>query len=185
MVCECEQHSRRDVLRLCGLMAQGMLVGSAVLTWNAGDAAATPDGGPRIREHIVRGLQSRANAWAIATHDRRGPLILYDSRIMRNLFRRFGDAAFRFIRAHEYGHHRRGHLHGVGAGDPSYGAWLVNATELDADCWAAGTLRRNRDFEALTAGLEVIRRAMPAHSFPGAPGARERIANIRNCSGLV
>ncbi len=185
MTCECEHHSRRNFLRVCSLVTQGAVVGSLALLWNAEDAGASPDGGPRIREHIIRGLQSRANAWAIATYDRRGPLILYDSRTMRRLFRTFGDAAFRFIRAHEYGHHRRGHLRGVGAADPGYGDWLVNSTELDADCWAARTLRQNRDFQALNAGIEIISRAMPAHSFPGAPGAPERIANIRRCSELA
>jgi hypothetical protein len=139
-------------------------------------AQGTPDGGPQIKEQFVPGLRNQTGFFGLATIDAAGPVIYYEPGLAPDLFR--------FVRAHEYGHHRRGHVGAFiqNAGNPYAMPWINFHAELDADCYAASVLRRQNDIAAIQAGMQAYQRLLFPHSFPGMPGSQQRLANIQACA---
>ena len=64
-------------------------------------AGAAPDGGTPIREIPVPGLAGGG----LSAYDRWGPVIYLNPQLMA-----LGGGVFAFLRLHEYGHHRLGHV---------------------------------------------------------------------------
>lgn len=90
-------------------------------------AGASP---AQIREIPVPQL----NDIAMASIDAQGPVIYYNP----GLCQRVGPLICEFFRAHEYGHHARGHIYReMFNANPYNRAWVRQEYEKEADCWAA------------------------------------------------
>ncbi len=142
--------------------------------------AQAPDGGPPIREIPVPGLPQGG----LASMDNFGPVIYINPQLMN-----LGGAIFHFLRAHEYGHHRQGHINPRNVQrmmtDPYYKAWITKPMELEADCYGARTLMSNGGPNA----VEYVARYFEASQgpFSGAayyPSGFERADHIRRCAGF-
>jgi hypothetical protein len=143
-----------------------------------GDA---PDGGPSYPEFIVAPGQL-GGFFALASVYAGQYVILYDV-VRVQYVGGFGSPAGRFIRAHEYGHHRNDHaivMMQAGA-NPFAATYFYAENELEADCWAADTLMAEGDPQAVEAGIWLYSNSLPPHSFPGMPGAIQRVHNIHRC----
>ncbi|ESZ89341.1 hypothetical protein KT71_002883 [Congregibacter litoralis KT71] len=71
---------------------------------------------------------------AMASYNRYGPVIYYNPDICFDV----GPLVCEFFRAHEYGHHYRGHLKREYFEANQYNrTWLRRGYEKEADCWAA------------------------------------------------
>ncbi|MEZ5471686.1 MAG: hypothetical protein R3E90_07885 [Marinicella sp.] len=79
--------------------------------------------------------------------------------------------------AHECGHVQAGH------GRHGYNPFQIKSQELQADCTAARTLKRNRDYAGLNALKEFVGSCgnMPS-GHPSYPTCNERLRAINSCS---
>lgn len=104
-----------------------------------------------------------------ATHDQNGPVIFIRSDGMQN------PDLFRFILAHECGHHAHQNV-----STPPVSAEDNARRELDADCWAATTMSQRGDAAAINAALEDV----AASGYDGrGPTPQARYAAIQQCAG--
>ena len=133
---------------------------------------------PQIPEFLVPG--NGQGFAGIATYYMSQPVIYYDSVWIKNLGG-LGSPAFRFLRAHEYAHHARGHML-ITLNSPSQ-MWpvLQYNEELDADCVAKNYLKSIGDFSAIKAGFDVYVSVLPPQDAGGRPGAAARVKNMNMC----
>ena len=92
-----------------------------------------------------------------------------------------GSAGFRFLRAHEYSHHARGHALTRLNSPPQLWPVLGYQEELDADCAAVRYLKQVGDIAAIRAGFQIYQSVLPPQDSGGRPGAAARIATMNNC----
>lgn len=90
---------------------------------------------PALLSAQVREIPApQLNDIAIASYDAYGPVIYYNPAICQNI----GPLICEFFRAHEYGHHFRGHIQRERfESNPYNRAWVRQQYEKEADCWAA------------------------------------------------
>ncbi len=103
-----------------------------------------------------------------ATHDQQGPVIFIRSDGMQN------PDLYRFILAHECGHHAHQNV-----STPPASAEDNARRELDADCWAAGLMAQQGDFAAINAALQDIT-ASPYYGQ--GPTPQSRYATVQQCA---
>ncbi|MBB1583463.1 hypothetical protein [Serratia sp. OS31] len=116
----------------------------------------------------------------LATLYRGQPVILYDS-VWIERFGGIGSPAFRFIRAHEYAHHFRGHVLAQYSAPPQTLPTLSYESELDADCAAVKYLRQVGDSDAIQAGYQIYQTMIPPQDLNGRPGSFVRIQKMNSC----
>lgn len=138
------------------------------------------DGGRRVQELLVPGSGAGFAGFSTVAPTI-GPVIYYDSVWIRRLGG-IRSAGFRFLRAHEYGHHRLRHVLKQFTTPPAALPSLALETELEADCWATKALTSAGDDEAVRAGIDLYRRVLPNGTGPdGRPGSGARIREIQRC----
>lgn len=108
------------------------------------------------------------------------PVILYDSVWVQRMGG-IGSPAFRFLRAHEYAHHVRGHGLLKLNSPPQMWPVLGYQEELDADCQAVRFLKQIGDMAAVQAGFQTYRSVLPPQDAGNRPGAATRVNNMNNC----
>lgn len=108
------------------------------------------------------------------------PVIFYDN-VWVQYFGGLGSPGFRFIRAHEYAHHFRGHVLAQLSSPPQMLPTLGYNAELDADCAAVRYLRRAGDPAAIQAGYQIYQTIVPPQDMNGRPGSIVRINNMKGC----
>lgn len=108
------------------------------------------------------------------------PVIFYDNVWVQKMGG-IGSSGFRFLRAHEYAHHARGHALIKLNSPPQMWPILGYQEELDADCTAVKYLKQVGDMAAVQAGLQVYKSVLPPQDMGGRPGATARISNMNNC----
>jgi hypothetical protein len=116
----------------------------------------------------------------LATFYNGTPVIFYDGVWVQKMGG-LGSAGFRFLRAHEYAHHARGH--GLMHLNSPPQAWpiLGYQQELDADCTAVRYLKQVGDGAAVQAGFQIYQAVLPPQDGGGRPGAVARINNMNMC----
>jgi hypothetical protein len=137
------------------------------------------DGGQAFPELVI---QAGGRGFAgLATMFNGQPTIFYDATWL-GWMGGVQTPAFRFLRAHEYTHHRRGHVIAQLSTPPMMLPILGYQSELDADCWAVRILRGVQDRDAIQAGFEVYQRLLPPGDTPdGRPGGLVRTRNMQAC----
>ena len=138
-----------------------------------------PGGGIQLPELMVpaggRGFAG------LATIFNGTPTIFYDATWIVNLGG-IGSPAFRFLRAHEYGHHRLNHPLAQYSTHPVLLPFLGYQAELAADCWAIRTLRSMQDGEAIQAAFQTYQAVLPPQDpGDGRPGGVVRTHNMQQC----
>ncbi|TKJ72403.1 hypothetical protein PspCFBP13508_08725 [Pseudomonas sp. CFBP13508] len=108
------------------------------------------------------------------------PVIFYDN-VWVQRFGGVGSPGFRFIRAHEYAHHFRGHILAQLNSPPQMLPTLGYQAELDADCAAVRYLRQTGDPAAIQAGYQIYQTIVPPQDMNGRPGSIARINNMNGC----
>lgn len=108
------------------------------------------------------------------------PVILYDN-VWVQWMGGVGSPGFRFLRAHEYAHHVRGHQLVRLNAPPQMWPVLGYQEELDADCTAVRYLRQVNDMAAVQAGFQIYQQVLPAQDAGGRPGAHARLNNMNGC----
>ncbi len=108
------------------------------------------------------------------------PVIFYDGVWVARMGG-VGSPGFRFLRAHEYAHHARGHGLTKLSSPPALWPLLGYHEELDADCAAVRHLRQVGDMAAIKAGFELYMAILPPDDTGGRPGARARTTNMQQC----
>jgi hypothetical protein len=123
-----------------------------------------------LQQHNIRTVASETlTDLAVAFADSSDPVVYYNPRLMA----RYGTEISAFVLAHEYGHiqlgHRRPSAASAGARDAI--EQLLQGWELDADCFAAARLARERPSALLAAigffermGLDRVDREHPTGS---------------------
>ena len=140
--------------------------------------APGPDGGPPFSEIVIQaGGQGFAG---LATFYVGTPTIFYDATWL-SWMGGFQSPGFRFLRAHEYGHHRLGHTLAQYTTPPAMLPMLGYQSELEADCWAVRVLRGAGDMAAIQAGFEIYQRTLPPQDTNGRPGGLRRTQNMQSC----
>jgi hypothetical protein len=111
---------------------------------------------------------------ALAAFEGGRPVIYYNPMLMQ----RMGPELETFFFAHEYGHIRYGHTGAaLAAGEGDLGALRVRQ-ELEADCYAAGTLGES---EAVSAAIRFFTRMGPFRFDAWHPSGAQRAAKILSC----
>ncbi|MBV7439682.1 hypothetical protein [Aeromonas sp. sif2416] len=108
------------------------------------------------------------------------PVIFYDDVWVQRMGG-VGSPGFRFLRAHEYAHHARGHALVKLNSPPQMWPVLGYQEELDADCVAVKYLRHINDMAAVQAGFQLYQSVLPPQDTGGRPGAVVRINNMNQC----
>lgn len=108
------------------------------------------------------------------------PMIFYDN-VWVQMMGGLGSPGFRFLRAHEYAHHARGHALIRLNSPPHMWPVLGYQEELDADCTAVRYLNEIGDRAAVQAGFEIYELVLPPQDMGGRPGAAARISNMSRC----
>lgn len=108
------------------------------------------------------------------------PVIFYDNVWVQKMGG-IGSPGFRFLRAHEYAHHARGHALIKLSAPPQMWPVLGYQEELDADCTAVRYLKQIGDIAAVQAGFQIYQLVLPPQDTGGRPGAVARISNMNNC----
>lgn len=116
----------------------------------------------------------------LATFYNGQPVIFYDNVWVQRMGG-IGSPAFRFLRAHEYAHHARGHGLAKLNSPPQMWPVLGYQEELDADCQAVSYLKQMNDMAAVEAGFQVYGMVLPPQDTGGRPGADARFRNMNNC----
>lgn len=131
-----------------------------------------PDGGAVVPEYIVpNGALGLSGAKTTVTES--GMLIVYDAKWL-DYCGGPGTPLHRFTRAHEFGHARLKH-------NPQTPAAYAQM-ELEADCFAAGLLRKLGDRAAIDAAMELYKEALPVEDMTGMPGWQHRQRRLTSCS---
>jgi hypothetical protein len=138
------------------------------------------DGGLRIPEFVVGGPGSLQGFAGLATIWNGAPVIFYDPAWIQQ-FGGVGSPAFRFTRAHEYAHHRRGHATAQFTTPPQFLPMLGYQSELEADCIAVRVLKRAGDHQAIKAGFQIYQQVLTPFDSQGRPGAVVRTDNMQAC----
>lgn len=170
-------------LLMVGILGLGMVSGSVDAQVPFGQplvAPPPPGGGFPFPEFVMFGAGSLQGFAGLATILNGVPVILYDPAWL-NLMGGTGSAGFRFTRAHEYGHHRLGHIMAQFTTPPALLPTLGYQSELGADCWAVRTLASIGDPDAVNAGFAIYQQVLPPQDVQGRPGAFNRIQNMRIC----
>jgi hypothetical protein len=142
------------------------------------DLNEAPDGGRLIPEYAINA--GGGGFSGLATFYSGRPVIFYDI-VWIQRFGGFETSGFRFLRAHEYGHHRLNHGLQQLNSPPQMLPVLGYNSELEADCWAMRTLKRNGDQEAIRAAFYIYQNVLPPQDAQGRPGAANRTANMNRC----
>lgn len=108
------------------------------------------------------------------------PVIFYDGVWVKKMGG-LGSPGFRFLRAHEYAHHARGHALIKLNAPPQMWPILGYQEELDADCTAVRYLKQVGDLDAVKAGFQIYQSVLPPHDVQGRPGAAARTKNMSMC----
>lgn len=108
------------------------------------------------------------------------PVIFYDNVWVQKMGG-VGSPGFRFLRAHEYAHHARGHALIKLNSPPQMWPVLGYQEELDADCTAVSYLKQVGDMAAVQAGFQIYQLVLPPQDMGGRPGAIARINNMNQC----
>lgn len=108
------------------------------------------------------------------------PVIFYDNVWVQKMGG-VGSPEFRFVRAHEYAHHARGHALIKLNSPPQMWPVLGYQEELDADCAAVRYLNQVGDIAAIQAGFQIYQLVLPPQDIGGRPGALARIQNMNGC----
>ncbi len=108
------------------------------------------------------------------------PVIFYDNVWVQKMGG-IGSPGFRFLRAHEYAHHARGHALIKLNSPPQMWPVLGYQEELDADCTAVSYLKQIGDMPAVQAGFQLYQLVLPPQDMGGRPGAVARISNMNKC----
>ncbi len=116
----------------------------------------------------------------LATHYMGQPVIFYDNVWVQKIGG-IGSPGFRFMRAHEYAHHARGHVLIKLNSPPQMWPILGYQEELDADCTAVQYLKQVGDINAIQAGFQIYQSVLPPQDMGGRPGADARINNMNGC----
>jgi len=157
----------------------GHILGTlALLLVRPVSAQPVPDGGPPIREVPVPGLPQGG----LSAYDAWGPVIYFNPQL-----KSLGPGVFTFLRFHEYGHHRLGHVTPqmvqLFASNPYYAAWIKKPLELAADCYGARELA-NLSPELVEQAARYFELGQgPFAGAPFYPSGLERAAQIRKCAG--
>lgn len=160
-----------------GLAAASCFVGIAAAQQRV-DLGGAPDRGPVYAEFLVNG-GGRGFA-GFATLYNGHPVIFFDI-VWINRLGGTDSPEFRFLRAHEYGHHRRHHAMQQMQAPPVMLGLLGYQSEIDADCWAVRTLRKFGDDEAVQAAFRLYAQTVPPQDSQGRPGATKRHAEMQRC----
>ncbi|MFC7478484.1 hypothetical protein ACFQS7_29460 [Dankookia sp. GCM10030260] len=141
----------------------------------------TPDDGPEIPEFVTQFPGMLGGFLGLATMFQGTPVIFYDP----GWISRVGGPSspgFRFMRAHEYAHHRLSHaMRSIMA--LNQGNFLFGYTqEVEADCWAAETLALQGDGAAVRAGANLYANVLPPFDTQGRPGGQVRLETISRCA---
>lgn len=145
------------------------------------DLGAGPDGGRRIPEFLAApGMLG--GFFGIATFFGHTPIILYDSRFVWSQAGGLNSSVFRFVRAHEYAHHRLNHAMEKIIAFPLGNFFIDYSQELEADCWATEVLSNRNDKRAVLAGVRLYSDYLPPWDSGGRPGAEVRVRNINDCA---
>jgi len=142
------------------------------------DFADTPDGRRSFPELLINA--GGTGFAGLATIYNGQPVIFYDVVWVRKMGG-LDSPMFAFVRAHEYGHHRRGHVTQQYRTPPQMMVMLGYQSELDADCWAVHTLRDNGDDAAVRAAFDLYAQTVPLQDSQGRPGTARRHAEMRRC----
>lgn len=171
-------HSRRATAIIVG--ATLAILGTIETSWARQQLppASGPDGGPPFSEVVIQG--GGQGFAGLATFYVGAPTIFYDATWL-SWMGGFQSAGFRFLRAHEYGHHRLGHTLAQYSTPPVMLPMLGYQSELEADCWAVRVLRATGDIAAIQAGFEIYQRTLPPQDANGRPGAMRRTQNMQSC----
>ncbi len=102
------------------------------------------------------------------------PVIIIDHSQFQN------PAWLQFVVAHECAHHVLGHTLPSGMWFRNTTYWATAAQELQADCWAAGTVHP----QASAVASQQFFQQGPFPGPAGYPSGAERSANIRRCAGF-
>ena len=140
----------------------------------------TPDGGAPFYELVLYGTGSLGGFAGLATIANGVPTILYDPAWVGAMGGVFSPG-FRFIRAHEYGHHRLYHPMAYISAPPVMLPGINYQSELDADCWAVRVLDMNGDYEAVEAAFMIYQSVLPPYDQEGRSGAVNRVNNMNWC----
>lgn len=108
------------------------------------------------------------------------PVIFYDN-VWVGKMGGVGSPGFRFLRAHEYAHHARGHALIKLNSPPQMWPVLGYQEELDADCTAVRYLKQVGDMAAVQAGFQIYQLVLPPQDMGGRPGAVARTKNMNQC----
>jgi hypothetical protein len=108
------------------------------------------------------------------------PVIFYDNVWVQKMGG-IGSPGFRFLRAHEYAHHARGHALIKLNSPPQMWPVLGYQEELDADCTAVRYLKQTGDTTAVQAGFRIYKSVLPRQDVGGRPGAAARISYMKTC----
>lgn len=139
-----------------------------------------PDNGPPIREIVLINNGPLGGFAGFATIYNGAPIILYASNWLQWMGG-LGSPAFRFTRAHEYGHHRGQHAMQQMTTFPPLLPMLGYQQELEADCFAVKILKSNGDQQAIDAGFSVYQQVLTPGPANGRPGWVERHNTMNLC----
>lgn len=168
-----------SVVKFCGLILVWFFC-FAPLTSLANQKLNLPPlhGVPLVPEYLMVGTgQGFAG---LATYYMGQPVIFYDN-VWVKRFGGLGSPGFRFLRAHEYAHHVRGHGLIKLNSPPQMWPILGYQEELDADCVAVRYLKRVGDMAAVQAGYQIYELGLTPQDMGGRPGAVTRIKNMNQC----
>lgn len=94
------------------------------------------------------------------------------------------DARRRFLAAHECAHHRMGHSKPASVARRIADAAEVADQELSADCWAAETLARAGEMDAVLHIADMFYRGGNASPGSGYPSGIQRALTIKRCGEI-
>ena len=132
----------------------------------------------QVPEYLVPG--NGQGFAGLATFYMNQPVIFYDNVWVQKMGG-IGSAGFRFLRAHEYAHHARGHALIRLNSPPQMLPILGYQEELDADCTAVKYLKQVGDMAAVQAGFQIYNSVLPPQDTGGRPGAVARTNTMNNC----
>lgn len=179
-LCGLEDKLRRSFTILSGILV-AVAIGHAAGQAQALRLPPPPDGAQAIREIVVPG--NGQGFAGLAALDGFGLVIYYDSVWIQKLGGT-GSDGFRFLRAHEYAHHRLNHAIAQYLTPPALMPYLSYSSELEADCEASRVLRRSGDTAAIQAGFNVYQTGLPPYDSGNRPGAVQRTQNMNSCLGI-
>lgn len=168
------------MLRAGALLALSACCANLAVAQIALNLPEPPDGGYSIPEFMNPGGGSLGGFAGFATVYNGQPIILYDAAWVSQMGG-MGSPAFRFLRAHEYAHHRMGHVTAQFTLPPAALPVLGYQSELQADCAAVRVLSAAGDHSAIQAAFQVYAAVLPLQDWGGRPGAAARQQQMQWC----